>query len=338
MKVAVYLSENVPYSMRFCAENIMAICKKKYPIQFIPFSSLQNIPTTDIDVYWDPRCGGGIAPPIIFRKTNKPIVLTVHGMAMFTLPLTTFYLTIPQQIKGFLKRLKERLKWKIMTPHIAQVMTVSEYTKSEILQTIHFPAEKVTAIWNGINHEKFHPALEKTEPQTAYFFTVISYQKKKNFERLIEAYTLLDEATRPDLIAIVKPYEPTDEIKEIKGLHIINTPIEEQQLIAYYQQAIALVFVSLHEGFGLPIVEAMACGTPVITSATTSCKEIAGDAALLINPTSTNDIADAMRKLSDSKELRQQLSYKGLERAKEFSWEKSADEFYKLLLKPTAYK
>ena len=52
MKVAVYLSENVPYSMRFCAENIMAICKKKYPIQFIPFSSLQNIPTTDIDVYW----------------------------------------------------------------------------------------------------------------------------------------------------------------------------------------------------------------------------------------------------------------------------------------------
>ena len=82
----------------------------------------------------------------------------------------------------------------------------------------------------------------------------------------------------------------------------------------------------------------MACGTPVITSATTSCKEIAGDAALLINPTSTNDIADAMRKLSDSEELRQQLSYKGLERAKEFSWEKSADEFYKLLLKTTAYK
>lgn len=97
----------------------------------------------------------------------------------------------------------------------------------------------------------------------------------------------------------------------------------------------ALVFVSLHEGFGLPIVEAMACGIPVITSSTTSCKEIAGDAALLVNPTSTNDIADAMRKLSDSKALRQQLSYKGLERAKDFSWEKSAAAFYEILLKST---
>ncbi|HNE51120.1 MAG TPA: glycosyltransferase family 1 protein [Chitinophagales bacterium] len=335
MTVAVYLPENVPYSMKYCAWNIMAICKKKYSVKFISFSSLQNIPETNIDVLWDPRCGGGIAPPVIFRKMNNPLVLTVHGMAMFTLPLTTFHLTISQQIKGYFKSAKERLKWKIMTPHIAQIMTVSEYTKSELLSTIHFPAAKISAVWNGIDHEKFHPAAEKKEAQAPYFFTVISYQKKKNFERLIEAYTQLEEATRPDLIAIVKPYTPTNEIKKIKGLHIINTPIEEQQLIAYYQQALALVFVSLHEGFGLPIVEAMACGIPVITSSTTSCKEIAGDAALLVNPTSTNDIADAMRKLSDSKALRQQLSYKGLERAKDFSWEKSAAAFYEILLKST---
>ena len=84
----------------------------------------------------------------------------------------------------------------------------------------------------------------------------------------------------------------------------------------------------------LPIVEAMACGIPVITSLLLP-KEIAGDAALLVNPTSTNDIADAMRKLSDSKALRQQLSYKGLERAKDFSWEKSAAAFYEIILKST---
>ena len=330
MIVAVYLPERTPYSMKFCAENIMQIIEKKYKVGFIVFKSLDKLPIANADVYWDPRCGGGIAPPLKFKITQKPLLLTVHGMAMFTLPLDTFYFSLKQKIAGQLKRWKERLKWTLMEKHITQVITVSHYTKTELINTVHFPETKITDVWNGIDHTKFKPA-PKNEKITPYFLTVISYQKKKNFERLLTAYQQLEEATRPALIAIVKPYQPTPEIAAIKGLQLITTPLAEAKIIEYYQQAMAVVFVSQHEGFGLPIVEAMACGTPVITSTTTSCVEIAGDAALLVNPESTTAIKDAMLMLVTNKTLRQQLAQKGLARAQQFDWEKTADAFYGIL-------
>lgn len=327
MKVAVYLPDTTPYSMKHCAWNIMSVLQEKHHITFTTFTSLNELPLSDIDIYWDPRCGGGVAPALAFRKTKKPLILTVHGMAMFTLPLDTFYFTFQQKISGQIKRWKERLKWKLMESHIAHVMTVSEYTKSELVSSVDFPVKKVTAVWNGIDHEKFKPAAEKKNTGP-YFLTVISYQKKKNFERLLEAYKKLDEATRPRLLAIVKPYEPNE---QIKGLEIINSNLTENQIIDYYQQAFGLVFVSLHEGFGLPIAEAMACGIPVITSNTTSCKEIAGNAALLVNPTSINEITNAMQKLASDVKLQQELSQNGMERAKQFNWENTANQFYKIL-------
>ncbi|MCB0508054.1 MAG: glycosyltransferase family 4 protein [Bacteroidetes bacterium] len=330
MKIAVYLPDTTPYSMKHCAWNIMAILQEKYKIQFITFKTLSELPIVDADIYWDPRCGGGIAPALVFRKTRKPLVLTVHGMAMFTLPLDAFYFSWKQKIVGQIKRWKERLKWKLMQKHIAHVMTVSEYTKSELTSSVSFPKKKVTAVWNGIDHNKFKPS-EKKQDTIPYFLTVISYQKKKNFERLLEAYQLLDEETRPKLIAIVKPYEPTAAIKKIKGLEIINYAISEERIIELYQQAMALVFVSLHEGFGLPIAEAMACGVPVVTSNSTSCKEIAGDAAFLVNPTSTEEIKNALSKIANDAMLRQQFSEKGIARAQQFNWEKTADGFYKII-------
>jgi glycosyltransferase involved in cell wall biosynthesis len=327
MKVAVYLPENTPYSMKHCAWNIMRILQEKYNIEFVTFKTLQELPVEHTDIYWDPRCGGGIAPPLAFRKTKKPLVLTVHGMAMFTLPLDTFYFSARQQVSGQLKRWKERLKWRLMQAHITHVMTVSNYTKSELVKSVDFPADKITAVWNGVDHDKFKPAAKKNNV-APYFFTVISYQKKKNFERLLEAYQQLDEQIRPRLVAIVKPYELKE---QIKGVEIINTNISEEQLVDFYQQALGLVFVSLHEGFGLPIAEAMACGVPVITSDATSCKEIAGDAAILVNPESVSDIKEAMYQLSSNASLRQDLMEKGLERAGNFNWEFSAEQFYKIL-------
>ena len=330
MKVAVYIPDATPYSMQYCAKNIIAILEKKEDVDFTVFKDLEDLPISGIDIYWDPRCGGGIAPALAFKKANKPLVLTVHGMAMFTLPLETFYFTLSQKIQGQIKRWKERLKWSLMQSSICAVMTVSEYTKSELINTVHFPEKKITAIWNGVAHDKFKP-VEKIQQEKPYFLTIISYQKKKNFERLIEAYQQLDENTRPRLVAIVKPYTPTDEILQIKGLEIINTSIEESQLISIYQQALAMIFVSLHEGFGLPIAEAMACGVPVITSNSTSCKEIADDAASLVDATDKDAITKAMQKIINDEDLRNTLIQKGLKRTQLFNWQNSAEKFYAIL-------
>ncbi len=327
MKVAVYLPDTTPYSMKHCAWNIMTILQNEKGVQFSVFKSLDELPVKDADIYWDPRCGGGVAPALAFRKTKKPLVLTVHGMAMFTLPLDTFYFTLQQKIYGQIKRWKERLKWILMESHITHVMTVSEYTKSELVSSVGFPAKKVTAIWNGIDHEKFRPAAEKMNKEP-YFLTIISYQKKKNFERLLEAYKQLDEHTRPRLVAIVKPYEQKE---QIKGLEIISTSLSEAEIVEYYQNALGLVFVSLHEGFGLPIAEAMACGIPVITSNGTSCKEIAGDAAILVNAESVEEIRAAIQQLFLDDSLRRKLSENGTERAKLFAWENTAAQFHKIL-------
>ena len=332
MKVAVYLPDTTPYSMKHCAWNIMAILESKYQVQFSTFKSLRELLVADADIYWDPRCGGGVAPALAFKKTNKPLVLTVHGMAMFTLPLDTFYFSLSEKIAGQLKRWKERLKWKLMQKYITEVMTVSEYTKSELIQSVNFPKEKITAVWNGIDHEKFKPATA-IKNDSPYFLTIISYQKKKNFERLLDAYQQLDETTRPRLLAIVKPYEPSEAVRKIKGLEIINSSIAEEELITIYQQALALVFVSLHEGFGLPIAEAMACGIPVITSNNTSCKEISGNAAIAVNPFKTQEISAALHEISVNNNLRNQLIADGIKQAKKFNWTASSDQFYLLLKK-----
>lgn len=167
-------------------------------------------------------------------------------------------------------------------------------------------------------------------PNNGYFLNITSYQKKKNFERLLEAYQMLDEETRPDLIAVVRPY---NKVHNIKGLKLITEKIPFEEITQLYQNALALVFPSLHEGFGLPILEAMASGVPVITSNVTSCPEVAGDAALLINPYNTLEIKESMKRIINDPDLRKTMKIRGLERAKIFSWKKSAEEHYQVFLK-----
>jgi glycosyltransferase involved in cell wall biosynthesis len=106
--------------------------------------------------------------------------------------------------------------------------------------------------------------------------------------------------------------------------------MNHEQLVRFYNNAIGFVFPSLHETFGMPILEAMACGCPVITSNVCACPEIAGDAALLVNPRSVEDIAAAILRIITESELRNNLREKGLKRSKIFKWEKSAKEHLKV--------
>jgi len=111
-----------------------------------------------------------------------------------------------------------------------------------------------------------------------------------------------------------------------ESVELITTPILTEELVSLYRGALGFIFPSLHEGFGVPIVESMACGCPVITSNVTACPEIVGDAALLVNPRLVEEIVKAMQRLVEDKNLCNELRKRGLERAKVFTWQRSAEK------------
>ena len=120
----------------------------------------------------------------------------------------------------------------------------------------------------------------------------------------------------------MKPY---DQKSVISGLKIINHNLDIEEIVMYYRNALALVFTTLHEGYGLPIIEAMACGCPVVTSNVTACVEVAGDAALTVNPRSVEEIKQAMLVMMDDEE-REKLYPLMFKQLKKFGWNKSAAE------------
>jgi glycosyltransferase involved in cell wall biosynthesis len=143
----------------------------------------------------------------------------------------------------------------------------------------------------------------------------------KNFNRLLLAYLNLPELTRPDLVAVIPEH---NQKINIPGLYIISEKLEQYELAKWYRGALAFILPSLRETFGLTIVEAMSCGTPVITSNVTGCAEISGNAAYLINPRSVNDITKAMSKFINNNFLCEKLRLKGLDQVEQFSWKISA--------------
>ena len=168
---------------------------------------------------------------------------------------------------------------------------------------------------------EFKSDLEISE---SYFLHVSVFQPKKNIDRIIYGYLSAESVSPMPRLVIIAPGYP----KKIANpkITIFNKQIERADVGNYLQNAFAFIFPSLHESFGLPILEAMACGVPVITSNVTGCPEIAGNAAILVNPRSVDEISQAMVKIAKNKDLRKQLIESGLKRAGEFSWEESAQK------------
>ena len=156
-----------------------------------------------------------------------------------------------------------------------------------------------------------------------FFLHVSQYQPVKNVHAIIAAYDQLSLSSKPDLL-IVAPGFPDCDVPA--GVNLIVKPLSQKELAKLYLAALAFVFPSIRETFGMPILEAMACGCPVITSNVTACPEVAGDAALLVNPRSVSDLADAMRRLAEDASLRAGLRQRGLDRASQFTWLRSAQQ------------
>ncbi len=219
------------------------------------------------------------------------------------------------------------------------IVTVSEFSRRELLRFYRLDQGKVVSIHNGVGAE-FRPASDDATAAAdqatiarygvtpPYILAVGNIHPRKNLARLLDAYLLLRER-RPETPQLVwagmERWGSSTLLKRARAAGVVPTGfVAQSDLPALYRQASMLVYPSLYEGFGLPPVEAMASGTPVITSNTTSLPEVVGDAALLVDPTDTTAIAYAMEQLLDDDALRNHLRQAGLERAAKFTWQRTA--------------
>lgn len=226
------------------------------------------------------------------------------------------------------------------------VITVSEFSRGELLRFYAVDEGKVVSIHNGVGAD-FRPAsddatvaadraaIARYGVTSPYILAVGNIHPRKNLARLLDAYLMLRErrAWTPPLVwAGMERWGSGVLLERARAAGVILTGfVAQADLPALYRQANMLVYPSLYEGFGLPPVEAMACGTPVITSNTTSLPEVVGEAALLVDPMDTAAIAGAMERLLDDHTLCERLRRAGLERAAMFSWERTASRLLEQL-------
>jgi glycosyltransferase involved in cell wall biosynthesis len=206
------------------------------------------------------------------------------------------------------------------------VLTVSEYSKREIAAWAGLKEERIVNVGNGVG-PAFSPTGPKYDPGYPYVLYVGSRKKHKNLFRLLKAYSI--SGVQRDVRLIFSGLPDQQLVGQINRLGLADYVIfknlsSDGPLSEAYRGAVAFLFPSLYEGFGLPPLEAMACGVPVLTSNVCSLPEVVGDAATLVDPTDVQEIADGIRLLVQDSALRARLRDKGLLQARIFSWDETA--------------
>lgn len=265
--------------------------------------------------------------PLLLARTGK--VITIHDVFPYVSPKTSttldwliYHFWLPLAVRG-----------------VDAVITDSTHSKADILRYFHLKSDKVTVIpaAAGDRYQPLEPAqvqsvLRRYQLAQPYILYVGSIEPRKNLLRLLQAYARLRDdlpAWKLVIVGARNAWKSTPISAELRKLNLTSWVqftgyVPEEDLPALYNGASLFVFPSLYEGFGLPVLEAMACGTPVITSNISSLPEVAGDAALLVDPYNVDEIAAVMRRVLSDPDLCADLRHRGLERAKEFSWERTA--------------
>ena len=252
-----------------------------------------------------------------------PFVFTIHDLSHIYCPenssplIRLYYATV-------MKRACRRA---------ASILTVSEFTRTQIVEWSGASAERVLNVSCGID-PAYHPRVDPYELPFPYLLCVSNRKRHKNEFRVVEAFA---RSGLTDGMRLVFTGNPTPQLAaHIQQQHVTSAVhfagvVPEAKLPSLYRSAEALVFPSLYEGFGLPLLEAMACGAPVVTANVTAMPETAGDAALLVDPTSVEQIANAMQQIASDTSFRRQLREKGLARAADFSWDSAAARVHDVL-------
>ncbi|MCX6353065.1 MAG: glycosyltransferase family 1 protein [Bacteroidetes bacterium] len=228
-----------------------------------------------------------------------------------------------------------------------RIATVSEYSKADIAKTYNIPIAKIDVVYNGYNTQ-LHPVDETTKTQTKkqytagqeYFVFVGGLYPRKNIQRLITAFEIFKAKhnTQHKLVLIGKQVFETEKLIQQKEESAYKDDIiftgrvdDAATFNALIASAVAMTYVSIFEGFGIPCLEGMQCGIPIITSNTSSMPEVCADAAFYVNPFEPNSIAEGMATVALNPNLQQELIQKANARLQEFSWDKSADLLWQVV-------
>jgi glycosyltransferase involved in cell wall biosynthesis len=221
---------------------------------------------------------------------------------------------------------------------VDHVLTVSESSRRDIIEHLKVPEARVTVVYQGIDFVRFRPAVDGVGERSVargrpYVLSVAGADPTKNVGTLIDAFARLPHAIRGrhDLVLVGDSRRRGDVHKKVADLGldkqtVFTGVVNDERLIALYQQAMLFVFPSLYEGFGLPVLEAMACGCPVICSNASSLPEVAGDAAILLPPKDVEGLSQHMAQALEDPDLLGTLRTRGLAQAARFSWERTARE------------
>ena len=286
------------------------------------------------------------------KKHKADVFLSPDGYASLSTSVKTVMVThdiahvhYPQQIAFLTRKYYQQMVPRFLK-HAQKVVTVSKFTRNDILAAYPVDPEKVVAVYNGCRKEfQVIDAIEKALIQEKYaegqeyFFYVGAVHPRKNVHRLISAFDQFKSNTKSKKKLLIggRFAWKTGEVK----LAYDNAIHQEDILFLGYLKneevprlmgaAYALTYVSLFEGFGLPLVEAMNCGVPFITSNCSSMPEVAGDAGMLVSPESLSEITQALERIESDKALYQQLVYNGKKQKLAFSWKVAAKRVYALM-------
>lgn len=283
----------------------------------------------EIDVFFAPA---HYSPPFC----PVPLVVTIHDLAFFYFP-HEFLKKDLYKLQNWTKNSIEKAK---------KVISVSKWTKRDLMKYYELPEEKIAVVYNGF--EKNHPAIQPIETKDVlrtfnlkpekYLLYVGTIQPRKNIRFLIKTFKKFHSVNSDYKLVLTGKkgwlYEEIYTEVEQQGLKdavVFTGYLSDPEVIQLYNHAFCFTFPSLYEGFGIPILEAMSFGCPVISSFASSLPEIGGEACLYFDPETERDFYDDLVSLKDNQKLREELITKGKERIKEFSWEKSAEETLEIL-------
>ncbi len=262
---------------------------------------------------------------------SKPQIIVIHDLLpiLFTKKYKLRYLYCKYILSALLKRSDT-------------IVTVSQNSKKDICKYYHITPEKISVVYNACNRELFnYSAMDSRADERfvegRYFLVVGASYEYKNIEAVLKSYCKIQDRINHRIAILggrgkyVKSLKKKAKVLGIEKKVIFIPYVNSADLPLYYHRATALVFPSLYEGFGLPPLEAMACGCPTIVSNTSSLPEVCGQAAYCVDPYDNNSIAQGMLEVATNKTLRESLIQKGFNRIKLFSWEKTASQLYEII-------